>query len=211
MRLASTKKKSLVPHLTLGEWSGAQSANEAIKDLERAVDPVDWVVEYVLIMSRHPDPFQVKAVIWLGTGEYEVAEPGGSLCSKLWGCDYSEMVRAQPPRLIDGAAAEGSGQPGKGHSGQRGRRPRRRGKGKGKGKGKGGAVGGSAAAAEVQEGCMDASWTKKRGIHGWLMDRDERDAWMDHGQRREGCMDGSWRETRGLHGWIMDRDESDAW
>ena len=48
-------------------------------------------------------------------------------------------------------------------------------------------------------------------MHGWIMERDERDAWMHHGPRREGFMDGSWTETRGMHGWIMDRDERDAW
>lgn len=92
LQLGSGKKKSFVAHLTLGEWSNVNTASNAVAELEQTWSGFEWPVENVLLMSRDPDPFRVKAIVWLGTGKCEVARDEESLCHKLWGCDYSTFV-----------------------------------------------------------------------------------------------------------------------
>ena len=89
--LQPTSKKPFVPHLTLGEWPNQTEADAAVRGLDDGQwAPCVWNVEYLLLMSRDPDPFHVKSIVWLGTGKCKTAPDGGCLCSEVWGAEYAD-------------------------------------------------------------------------------------------------------------------------
>lgn len=56
------------PHLSLGGWSGPKKAEQAISELTKTWDPVDWVVDSVHLISRrsYEDSFRVRWEVPLG-------------------------------------------------------------------------------------------------------------------------------------------------
>jgi len=91
--------EELTPHLTLGEWN-RREVDTVVQGLQRALarewDPLAWPIEEVLVLTRSPDPFHVKARIRIGRGKggesYSIGSPERCLCNQVWGAEYDELV-----------------------------------------------------------------------------------------------------------------------
>ena len=77
--------------------------------LERSWEPLAWPIEEVLVLTRSPDPFEVRARIQVGKrgGErYVLAEPGKSLCREVWSSSYKDLAHKAPKKESDEDAAQ---------------------------------------------------------------------------------------------------------